>query len=212
MTGNAGRIAGHGITNTAHNGLATHNQLNGARNQWAHNQLGHNQFAHNQFAAQNFHGLNNFNHTGFNRNAFGNNANWNHWGEHFWGAGWNNWGWGWGGWAGPVFWPFLLGDVFSFVFWLPITIRFGGTVLLSSSPASSRPVPISGSITATDLITTVTGTGLIIRATPVRRTSTTTALAATTLPLAGDTPPGPNKLIARRLPKPIPRRWKVALA
>jgi hypothetical protein len=117
MTGNAGRIAGHGITNTAHNALATHNQLNGARNQWAHNQLGHNQFAHNQFAAQNFHGLNNFNHTGFNRNAFGNNANWNHWGEHFWGAGWNNWGWGWGGWAGPVFWPFLLGDVFSFVFW-----------------------------------------------------------------------------------------------
>jgi len=98
-TGNAGRIAG------GHNALA------------AHNQLGHNQFAHNQFAAQNFHGLNNFNHTGFNRNAFGNNANWNHWGGQFWGAGWNNWGWGWGGWAGPVFWPFLLGDVFSFVFW-----------------------------------------------------------------------------------------------
>ena len=74
MTGNAGRFAGHGITNTGHNALATHNQLNGARNQ----------FAHNQFAAQNFHGLNNFNHTGFNRNAFGNNANWNHWGGHFW--------------------------------------------------------------------------------------------------------------------------------
>ena len=109
MTGNTGRIG--------HNALATHNQLNGARNQFAHNQLGHNQFAHNQFAAQNFHGLNNFNHTGFNRNAFGNNANWNHWGGRFWGAGWNNWGWGWGGWAGPVFWPFLLGDVFSFVFW-----------------------------------------------------------------------------------------------
>jgi LTXXQ motif family protein len=117
LTGNAGRIAGHGITNTGHNALATHNQLNGARSQFAHNQLGHNQFAHNQFAAQNFHGLNNFNHTGFNRNAFGNNANWNHWGGQFWGAGWNNWGWGWGGWAGPVFWPFLLGDVFSFVFW-----------------------------------------------------------------------------------------------
>jgi ABC-type transporter MlaC component len=107
-------VAGHG--NTGHNALA-HNQLNGARNQFAHNQLGHNQFAHNQFAAHNFHGLNNFNHTGFNRNAFGNNANWNHWGGRFWGAGWNNWGWGWGGWAGPVFWPFLLGDVLSFVFW-----------------------------------------------------------------------------------------------
>ena len=109
MTGNTGRIG--------HNALATHNQLNGARNQFAHNQLGHNQFAHNQFAAQNFHGLNNFNHTGFNRNAFGNHANWNRWGGHFWGAGWNNWGWGWGGWAGPVFWPFLLGDALSFIFW-----------------------------------------------------------------------------------------------
>jgi hypothetical protein len=117
MTGNAGRIAGHGITNTGHNALATHNQLNGARNQFAHNQLSHNQFARNQFAAQNFHGLNNFNHTGFNRNAFGNHANWNHWGGRFWGAGWNNWGWGWGGWAGPVFWPFLLGDALSFIFW-----------------------------------------------------------------------------------------------
>jgi hypothetical protein len=109
-------VAGHGSTNTAHTALA-HSQLNGARNQFAHNQLGHNQFAHNQFAARNFHGLNNFNHTGFNRNAFGNTANWNHWGGRFWGAGWNNWGWGWGGWAGPVFWPFLLGDALSFIFW-----------------------------------------------------------------------------------------------
>jgi LTXXQ motif family protein len=104
MTGRAGRIASHGVTDTSHNALA-------------HNQLGHDQFAHNQFAAQNFHGLNNFNHTGFNRNAFGDPANWNHWGGRFWGAGWNNWGWGWGGWAGPVFWPFLLGDALSFIFW-----------------------------------------------------------------------------------------------
>jgi hypothetical protein len=96
MTGNAGRIANHDFKNTG---------------------LSHDQFAHNQFAAQNFHGLNNFNHTGFNRNAFGKNANWNHWGGRFWGAGWNHWGGGWGCWAGPVFWPFLLGDVFSFVFW-----------------------------------------------------------------------------------------------
>ena len=105
MTGNAGRIASHNLTNTGRNALA------------AHNQLSHDQFAHNQFAAQNFHGLNNFNHTGFNRNAFGNNAHWNHWGGRFWGAGWNNWGRGWGGWAGPVFWPFLLGDALSFIFW-----------------------------------------------------------------------------------------------
>jgi hypothetical protein len=79
--------------------------------------LTHAQFAHNQFAAQNFRGLQNFNRTGFNRNAFGEPSNWNRWGGHFWGAGWNNWGWGWGGWAGPVFWPFLFGDVFSFAFW-----------------------------------------------------------------------------------------------
>jgi LTXXQ motif family protein len=117
MTSSAGRVAGHGRTNTGHNALAAHNQLNGARNQPAHNQLGHNQFAHNQFAANNFHGLNNFNHNGFNRNAFGNKTNWNHWGGHFWGAGWNNWGWGWGAWAGPIFWPFLLGDALSFILW-----------------------------------------------------------------------------------------------
>jgi hypothetical protein len=130
MTSHAGRIASHDLKNTGRNTLAAHNQLSHnqlshnqlshnqlSHNQFAHNQFAHNQFAHNQFAAQNFHGLNNFNHTGFNRNAFGNNANWNHWGGRFWGAGWNNWGWGWGCWAGPVFWPFLLGDVFSFVFW-----------------------------------------------------------------------------------------------
>jgi LTXXQ motif family protein len=105
MTSNAGRTGSHDWKN------------NGRNNQLSHNQLAHNQFAHNQFAAQNFKGLNNFSKTGFNRNAFGNNANWNHWGGRFWGAGWNHWGWGWGCWAGPVFWPFLLGDVFSFVFW-----------------------------------------------------------------------------------------------
>ena len=87
----------------------------GTHAQFAH--LTHAQFAHNQFAAQNFHGLHNFSHTGFNRNAFGDPGDWNRWGGHFWGAGWTNWGWGWGGWAGPVFWPFLFGDVFSFAVW-----------------------------------------------------------------------------------------------
>jgi hypothetical protein len=61
--------------------------------------------------------LHNFSHTGFNRNAFGDPGRWNRWGGRFWGAGWNHWGWGWGGWAGPVFWPFLFGDIFSFVVW-----------------------------------------------------------------------------------------------
>src|SRR6516225_11579946 len=105
------------MSNNSHQ-FASHNfSHNYANTLTAHNQLSHNQFAYNQFAAQNFRGLNNFSKTGFNRNAFGNNASWNHWGGHFWGAGWNHWGWGWGCWAGPVFWPFLLGDVFSFVFW-----------------------------------------------------------------------------------------------
>jgi hypothetical protein len=68
-------------------------------------------------AARRFHGLYNFNHAGFNRNAFGGGRAWNRWGGRFWGAGWNQWGWGFGGWAGPVFWPFLYGDIFSFAFW-----------------------------------------------------------------------------------------------
>ena len=89
----------------------------GAHDRFAHNQITRAQFTHNQFAAHNFHGLHNFNRTGFNRNAFGNGAGWHRWGGRFYGAGWNNWGHGWGGWAGPVFWPFLLGDIFSFAFW-----------------------------------------------------------------------------------------------
>ena len=103
MTGKAGRITSHNFKNSGPNALATH--------------ISRNQFAQNKFAAQNFKGLNNFSKTGWNRNTFGTHANWNHWGGRFWGAGWNNWGWGWGGWAGPVFWPFLLGDVLSFIFW-----------------------------------------------------------------------------------------------
>src|SRR5215472_16243477 len=55
----------------------------------------------------------------FNRNAFGNRHDWNRF-AHVGRAGWGGWGggWGgWGGWVGPVFWPFLLGDVFSCAFW-----------------------------------------------------------------------------------------------
>ena len=75
------------------------------------------QNVHNSFAAQHFRSFSNFSRTGFNRNTFGNERAWNGWGGRFWGAGWNNWGSGWGGWAGPVFWPFLFGDIFSFAFW-----------------------------------------------------------------------------------------------
>jgi hypothetical protein len=109
-------LASHAMSSRGHQ-IASHNLSHNLTNTGRNTLTAHNQLAHNQFAAQNFHGLNNFSKTGFNRNAFGNNANWNHWGGRFWGAGWNNWGWGWGDWAGPVFWPFLLGDVFSFVFW-----------------------------------------------------------------------------------------------
>ena len=110
--GNAGRLATGGGLAATHNALAAHTQFGGG-----HTAITRAQFAHNQFAAQNFHGLHNFSHTGFNRNAFGDPGGWNRWGGRFWGAGWNNWGWGWGGWAGPVFWPFLFGDIFSFAVW-----------------------------------------------------------------------------------------------
>ena len=55
----------------------------------------------------------------FNHNGFGNRHEWNHFARVS-GAGWGGWGsgWGgWGGWVGPVFWPFLLGDVLSCAFW-----------------------------------------------------------------------------------------------
>ena len=73
--------------------------------------------ARNEFGGAHFRSLNNFNETGFNRNSFGDGRAWDRWGGRFWGAGWNRWGWGFGGWAGPVFWPFLYGDIFSFALW-----------------------------------------------------------------------------------------------
>jgi LTXXQ motif family protein len=68
----------------------------------------------NRFASGHQLGRNHFNH-----NAFGNRHGWNHF-TRVGGAGWGGWGggWGgWGGWVGPVFWPFLLGDVLSCAFW-----------------------------------------------------------------------------------------------
>jgi hypothetical protein len=55
----------------------------------------------------------------FAHNAFGNRHAWNHFariGRASWGGWGGGWG-GWGGWVGPVFWPFLLGDVLSCAFW-----------------------------------------------------------------------------------------------
>ena len=68
----------------------------------------------NRFASGHQLGRNHFNH-----NAFGNRHGWNYF-ARVGGAGWGGWGggWGgWGGWVGPVFWPFLLGDVLSCAFW-----------------------------------------------------------------------------------------------
>jgi uncharacterized protein YukE len=84
-----------------------------------------NQFGGNHFGASRFGGRNQF--AGgrqFNGNAFGTQAGWNGFAGNGWaggwGGGWGGWGggWGgWGGWVGPVFWPFLLGDLFSYALW-----------------------------------------------------------------------------------------------
>jgi hypothetical protein len=59
---------------------------------------------------------------GVSRNAFGNQRGWNRfaggggvggYGGYDWGGGWG----GWGGWAGPVFWPYLFGDILSSSLW-----------------------------------------------------------------------------------------------
>ena len=57
--------------------------------------------------------------SGNGRNAFGTQGGWNQFAGNG-GGGWGGWGggWGgWGGWVGPVFWPFLLGDIFSYALW-----------------------------------------------------------------------------------------------
>jgi ABC-type transporter MlaC component len=93
--GNPGHVTGRGPA--AANALAAHNALN--RSNAANTR--------NLAAAANSHGL--YNRAGFNRNAFGSGHGWHRWGGRFNG--------GWGGWAGPVFWPYLYGDVFSYAFW-----------------------------------------------------------------------------------------------
>jgi LTXXQ motif family protein len=116
------RFATHGGPDWAGHHVAGHG-FRGHRN-FTHSGAGHGltgsrfaagaRLAHNQ---QHFHSLSNFSRTGFNRNTFGNGPGWDGWGRSFWGAGWNYWGSGWGGWAGPVFWPFLVGDILSFALW-----------------------------------------------------------------------------------------------
>jgi LTXXQ motif family protein len=57
--------------------------------------------------------------SGNGRNAFGTQGGWHQFAGNG-GGGWGGWGGGWGGrggWVGPVFWPFLLGDIFSYALW-----------------------------------------------------------------------------------------------
>src|SRR5216684_29827 len=60
-----------------------------------------------------FHNLANVDGHGFDRNAFGSEHAWNRWGDHHSGAAWHRWG----GWYGPVFWPYLYGDVLTYSLW-----------------------------------------------------------------------------------------------
>ena len=94
-------LAAHGLGGTGHFG---------GRTALAHSALGGH-------AVGRFNGVGGFDRHGFNRNAFGHTLGWNAWGRNFWGVGWNNWGSGWGYWAGPVFWPFVFGDVLTFALW-----------------------------------------------------------------------------------------------
>lgn len=115
----AGNLSSHHWANRSfagHNNLGHNHNLRVAHNEF-HNLRNEARITKNEFAAEHFRNLHEFNRDAFNRNAFGNDHNWNRWGHRFWAAGWNRWGYGWGCWAGPVFWPFLYGDVFAFTFW-----------------------------------------------------------------------------------------------
>src|SRR5579872_2035651 len=107
------RFAAHGPATPAFRARI----MNGREFNRANSLAGRDHLAHNELAGAHFRGFNTFNHAGFNRNAFGAGRGWDRWGGRFWGAGWNRWGWGFGGWVGPVFWPFLYGDIFSFALW-----------------------------------------------------------------------------------------------
>ena len=64
----------------------------------------------NRVAALHGHpALSSFGHGPFARNAFASRHAWNNWGGH-----WRNWN---HVWFGSAFWPFLLGDLLSFIFW-----------------------------------------------------------------------------------------------
>ena len=92
-----GHFHGHGF---AHAGAAA----------LAHNALGARGASH-------VHGGQGFENRGFGGNAFGSAAAWNGWGGNYWGGGWDDWSDGWGYWAYGVYWPFLYGDVLTYVLW-----------------------------------------------------------------------------------------------
>ena len=112
--GGGGHAGGHG--GGGHGGGHWGGHLGGGHG-GRHVAGGHASGRHLAGVAGSHHQVGGRNH--FNHNAFGNRHEWNRF-AHVGGAGWGGWGggWGgWGGWVGPVFWPFLLGDVFSCAFW-----------------------------------------------------------------------------------------------
>jgi LTXXQ motif family protein len=117
---------GHfGGARTGHLGGSHHGHLGGARaGHVGGARVGHTGgagFGHDRVGGAGrlgrFHGFEHFDRHGFNRNGFGTRQAWNRWGGRHWGAGWHRWGAGWGAWVGPVFWPYLYGDVLSYLFW-----------------------------------------------------------------------------------------------
>ena len=68
-----------------------------------------NQLALGLVAGGALHHAHGFNSARLGHNAFGNQIAWRGWN-----ARWKHWH---GGWFGPVIWPFLYGDVWSFAFW-----------------------------------------------------------------------------------------------
>jgi len=73
---------------------------------------GSNRLAHAAIASaglHQIHGFSNFNHHPFNRNGFGDRVAWNRF-EHRFSRHCC-------GWFGPVFWPFVIGDIFTAVLW-----------------------------------------------------------------------------------------------
>ncbi len=114
-------FGGRGFAHHGYGGFSRHafgsrsvHAFHGHGNHFANRQQHFSHFAshhefgsHNRFAAHQFH--NGFGNRHFAHNQF--------WGRRFGGNGFRHWHGNGFFWAGPVFWPFAYGDIFSFAFW-----------------------------------------------------------------------------------------------